>query len=196
MTQPASPDALAHPPADPVETLGRGRWLELKREGRWEYVSRTTRRGAAFILALTDDAEIVFVEQYRTAIKGRCIELPAGIIGDEHGLEDEPIAAAAGRELEEETGYRAAFVEHLLTGPTAGGMSCEQLHLMLATGLTRVHDGGGVEGEDIRVHVVPLAGVDAWLYARMDEGLMVEPRIYAALRFAERHLAGLPLRRR
>jgi ADP-ribose pyrophosphatase len=55
------------------------------------------------------------------------------------------------------------------------------LHLVRVEALTRVHDGGGVAGEDITVHRVPLAGVRDWLDERRRAGLQVEPRIYAAL---------------
>jgi ADP-ribose pyrophosphatase len=175
--------------AESSEILYRGKFLELSREGRWEYVSRTTRRGAAFIVPITDTQEIVLVEQYRVPLKRRCIELPAGIIGDEPGHEHEPIEAAAARELEEETGFRPRHMNHVLTGPTAGGMTCELLHLLIATGLERIHAGGGVEGEEITVHVIPLATIDDWLDKQIAAGMMVEPRIYAGLRFAERMLA-------
>jgi ADP-ribose pyrophosphatase len=169
-----------------IELLHEGRFLRLLRNGHWEYVQRVRARGAAFIVAVTDADEIVLVEQFRVPVQARTIELPAGIIGDEVQFADEAIEAAAARELEEETGFHAARVEHVLTGPTAPGLTTEMLHLLLATGLRRVHEGGGVDNEDITVHVVPLAGVDAWLARKSAEGLQVEPRIYAGLRFAER----------
>ncbi|HEY0913696.1 MAG TPA: DNA mismatch repair protein MutT, partial [Solimonas sp.] len=68
----------------------------------------------------------------------------------------------------------------------AAGLASEQLHLVQVTGLTRVHDGGGVAGEDITVHRVPLAQVHDWLERKRAEGLQVEPRIYAALYFHHR----------
>lgn len=177
-------------PADgPLEILYRGTWLELRREGRWEYVARTTNRGAAFLIAVSDARELVLVEQYRVSLKARCIELPAGIIGDEPGHEHETIEQAAARELEEETGFRPARIERVVSGPTAGGMSCEVLHFFLATGLKRIHAGGGVDGEDITVHVVALDGIADWLEQRSAAGLMLEPRIYAGLWFAERWVA-------
>jgi len=169
-----------------VETLYSGKFLELKNSGNWEYVSRVRARGAAFILAITPKREIVLVEQYRVPLRAQSIELPAGIIGDEAGFEDEGIEAAALRELEEETGFRGARSEHLLTGPSGPGITSEILHLIRAHDLTRVSAGGGVEGENITVHVVPLADVHDWLLAQGRLGKMVEPRIYAGLYFAGR----------
>ena len=167
-----------------IEILHSAKWLVLKREGKWEYVSRVNERGAAFILAVTDAQEIVLVEQYRTAVHANAIELPAGIIGDEAGFEDEAREAAALRELEEETGFRGAHAECVLTGPVAAGLCSERFFLFRATGLTRIHAGGGVEGENITVHVVPLATVREWLEARAAEGKLIDARIHSGLWYA------------
>lgn len=171
---------------EPVETLHVGRHLVLLKEGRWEYVRRTSNRGAVFVAAVTDARELVLVEQHRVPLHARCIELPAGILGDELRHRDEAPEACAARELEEETGYRAARLRVIMSGPVAGGMTSEILYLVAAEGLTRTGRGGGVDGEDIAVHTVPLAGADAWLERRRGEGLLVEPRIYAALYFLAR----------
>jgi ADP-ribose pyrophosphatase len=167
-----------------VEILHAGQWLELKREGQWEYISRVRERGAAFILAITDAREIVLVEQYRTAVHANIIELPAGIIGDESGFENEAGEAAALRELEEETGFRGTLAECLLTGPVAPGFASEKFYLFRATGLTRIHAGGGVEGENITVHLVPLNDIRGWLEARIAEGKLVDSRVHAGLWYA------------
>src|SRR3546814_13638203 len=93
----------------PYTTLFRS-----KREGTWEYVSRSRGIEAAVILAIDEDSDgryILLVAQYRVPLKAQCLELPAGLIGDER--EDENPADAAARELEEETGYRAAIMENL-----------------------------------------------------------------------------------
>jgi ADP-ribose pyrophosphatase len=165
-------------------TLYCGQFLELHRDAHWEYVSRPNARGAAFILAITDADEIVLVEQFRIPLLAQSIELPAGIIGDEPGLEDETVIESALRELEEETGFRATSGELLLHGPTAPGMSSEIIYLVRAFNLTRISAGGGVAGESITPHVIPLASVDHWLREQAAAGKRVEPRIYAGLYFA------------
>lgn len=168
--------------------LYRGKFLELLRQdvagGHWEYVRRTQARGAAVIIAVTDAGELVLVEQTRVPLGGKSIELPAGLVGD--GADDpaEAYEAAALRELLEETGFRAQAARVLTQGPTAAGFSSEMLTFVRATGLVREHPGGGVDGEDITVHLVPLADVPAWVEARRAEGLFIEPRIYAGLWFA------------
>lgn len=166
---------------DKPEVLHRGRFVELVRDGRWEYVRRVNARGAVFVLALTDARELILVEQYRVPVQARTIELPAGIFGDHESSADETPETCARRELEEEAGYRASDARLLISGPVAPGLTNEMLHLVEARGLVRVHAGGGVGGEDITVHVVPLAQVRGWLAQKSATGLLVEPRVYAAL---------------
>jgi ADP-ribose pyrophosphatase len=57
--------------------------------------------------------------------------------------------------------------------------------LFVARGLRRVHAGGGTEHEDIHVHEVPLAEVPAWLQQKAAEGMLIDPKVYAGLYFAE-----------
>lgn len=173
-----------------IETLCEGKFLALRRDGKWEYAERPNARGAAFIVAVTEARELVLVEQYRVPLHARCIELPAGIIGDEAGFADEGIEAAALRELEEETGFRASRAERLISGPVGAGLTSEILHLVRAHDLQRVHAGGGVDGEDITVHVVPLAGIGEWLAGQSRAGVWVEPRVYAGLWFVQNEAAG------
>ena len=88
-----------------------------------------------------------------------CLELPAGLVGDD--VEGEAAEVAAIRELEEETGYRAARMTELGRFYSSPGMVSEGFTLLRAEGLERVGEGGGVEGEEHRVHRVPLAEVPA-----------------------------------
>jgi ADP-ribose pyrophosphatase len=166
-----------------IEELHRGRFLRLVRDRHWEYVTRVNSSGAAFIAALTDQRELLLVEQYRLPLQQRTIELPAGMIGDEAAFANESIEASALRELEEETGYRGTRAEILLSGPVAAGLTSEMLHLVRVHELTRVGPGGGVPGEDITVHQVPLQQIDGWLRSQSAAGLLIEPRVYAALYF-------------
>ena len=165
-----------------IETLYQGKFVKLSKSGTWEYAERVNATGAGFILALTPQRELVLVEQYRVPLQARTIELPAGIIGDE-GHDGEGVEASALRELEEETGFRAARAEILISGPVAPGLASEMMHLVRAHDLVRVGAGGGVDNENITVHVVPLSQIDAWLADKAHHGLLVEPRIYAALYF-------------
>jgi len=167
-----------------IRSLYRGEFLEILRDRHWEYVRRTKASGAVVIIAVTDAAELVLVEQTRIPLHGKSIELPAGLVGDSESFVGEAYETAAQRELLEETGFRASRVEIVTQGPTAAGFSSEMLTLVRARGLVREHEGGGVDGEDITVHLVPLAAVHGWLEARRAEGYFIEPRIYAGLWFA------------
>jgi ADP-ribose pyrophosphatase len=160
------------------ETVWSGRFIEAKRLGKWEYVSRTRGVSAAVILAV-DDGHVLLVEQYRVPIGARCLELPAGLVGDEE--EGEQAAAAAIRELEEETGYRAERAVDLGRYFASPGMSSEGFTLLRAEGLTRAGDGGGVAGEDIEVHRVPLSGLAGFVAARKAAGVAIDSKLLLLL---------------
>ena len=116
--------------------------------------------GAAVILPVLDDGRIVLVEQYRTALGRSILELPAG------GLEPgEDPAESAERELVEETGYRAASIRPLVRFFPAPGITDEEMHVFVATGLT------------------PGA-------PQPDEGEIVETRLLTLEEIRERMLAG------
>lgn len=105
--------------------------------------------GAAVILPILDDGRggrrVVFVANWRFTVGRRLLELPAG------GLEvGEPAIECAARELEEETGYRAASVEPLAEYLTTPGITDELMHAFLATGLTKTRTAHE-EGEEIEV---------------------------------------------
>lgn len=163
------------------ETLFESPWLGLYRIGHWDYVRRPQADAAVGILAITPEHEIVLIEQFRVPVQRRVIEIPAGLVGDEDEFQSESLAETARRELLEETGFRAEVVTKLISTPTSAGMTSEFLHLFHATGLSREHAGGGVGGEEIRVHQVPLAELRQWLAAREAEGLAIDFKIHAAL---------------
>lgn len=140
-------------------TAWQGRFIAAKTRGKWEFVSRTRGIKAAVILAVDADDQVILVEQFRVPLGRPCIELPAGLIGDEAGTEGEDPIAAAMRELEEETGFRAARMELVGEFYSSPGMVSESFTLLRAHGLERVGPGGGTADEDIIVHRVPLAGI-------------------------------------
>lgn len=171
-------------PADagtPVETLYQGHWLRLCKRGHWEFAERTNPAGAVIVIAVTPADELLFVEQYRVPIQARTIEMPAGLVGDVQGQENEGIQLAARRELEEETGWRCGRVEFLHQGPSSAGMSTEMIAFVRAFELSRVGAGGGDETEDIVVHEVPRAAAGTWLFARAAAGYSIDPKLFAGL---------------
>ncbi|MBN1889979.1 MAG: NUDIX hydrolase [Thermoflexales bacterium] len=83
--------------------------------------------GAVAVVALDDDDYVLLIKQYRYAVGQVLIELPAGVL--EPG--EDPQACAA-RELEEETGCRAAVFEPLVTIYPSPGYTTEIIHLFIA----------------------------------------------------------------
>ena len=66
----------------PLETVWQGKYISALKRGRWEYVSRTGSTNAVVILA-EHDGRVILIEQYRVPVGGICLELPAGLVGDE-----------------------------------------------------------------------------------------------------------------
>lgn len=161
------------------EIVWQGQFITVKRRGRWEYVGRARGIRAAVILAIDEANHVLLVEQFRVPLGRNCIELPAGLIGDEDDGEDE--LAAACRELEEETGFRAARLEEIGCFYSSPGMVSESFVLFHATGLTRIHDGGGTDSENITVHRVALDGLASFLEGKRREGCGVDVRMLLLL---------------
>ncbi|HEY8585941.1 MAG TPA: NUDIX hydrolase [Rhodanobacter sp.] len=181
-------DSSSPIPADadaPVETLYEGRWLSLRKRGRWEYAERNNPGGAVIILAVTPADKVLFVEQYRVAILQNTIEMPAGLVGDQPGQSGESVLLAAQRELEEETGYRCKRVEFVHRGPSSSGMSTEMIAFVRAWDLEKVGPGGGDETENIVVHEVPRSEAGDWLFARAAAGYSIDPKLFAGLWFID-----------
>jgi ADP-ribose pyrophosphatase len=155
-----------------------GRFIQVKKLGRWEFVSRTRGVSAAVILAM-HEGKAILVEQYRVPIGARCLELPAGLVGDQD--EGEDVEEAAIRELEEETGYRAERLVNLGRFHASPGMSSEGFTLLRADEVAKVGEGGGVEGEDIEVHLVPLAQVPDFVEARREAAVAIDVKLLLLL---------------
>ena len=165
------------------EILAQGRFMRLAKKGTWEYAERNNASGAVVIVAVTDEGKLILIEQHRVPVDCPVIELPAGLVGDIPGEEDEAWETAARRELLEETGYLAKKVKQVAGGPISAGFSNEMISLFVAKGLKKIEAGGGVEGEDIRIHEISVSRVPAWLRKKEREGMMVDPKVFAGLFF-------------
>ncbi len=160
--------------AEPEITVWEGKFIATKTRGRWEYVSRTRGMKAAVILAV-EDGYVLLVEQWRVPLGRPCIELPAGLVGDHEEGEDPLIAA--GRELEEETGWRADTLTDLGEYYSSPGVISESFTLVRATGLTQIGEGGGVEGEGIAPHRVALPDLPDFIAAKRAEGCAIDMKV-------------------
>ena len=106
-------------------------------------------RGAAAIVPLLSEGEVILVRQYRYAVSAELLEIPAGTL--EPGEEPEDCAK---RELEEETGYRCQAIAKVLECFVAPGYSTEKIHIYLAKGLTKTRTKTE-EDENITVESFP-----------------------------------------
>lgn len=134
---------MIHDEVQPVEILQSevaysGRvWAIVKdrfRLGNQEIVRDYLQHmGAVAVVAVDDEERVLTISQYRHPVGARMVEIPAGLLDDF----DEDPAAAAARELLEESGYVANSYETLIDICTTPGSSSETLRIYLATGLTR-----------------------------------------------------------
>ena len=147
----------------------QGKYITAKTRGRWEYVGRPRNIRAAVILAVDEDDHVLLVEQYRVPLGRPCIELPAGLIGDEDDFEGEDPLVAAGRELVEETGYRADVLEDLGTFWSSPGMVSESFTLVRASQLAKVGEGGA------------LSDIVAFTAAKRADGCGIDVRVLLLL---------------
>ena len=164
----------------PPETMRAGKFVRLMRRGKWEYASRTNNIGAVVILA-EHDGKVILVEQPRVPPDRRCIELPAGLVGDEDP--DATVEATAIKELEEETGFTAERIERLGEFYASPGMVSEGFTLVRAHGVRRVGEGGGTEHEEIIVHLVARADIPNFLEQKRADGFGIDVKLLIFLTY-------------
>ena len=111
------------------------------------------------VIAVTTDEQLVLVRQFRHGSERFSLEIPGGII-DPH--ETDPAAAAA-RELREETGYEADRIEQIGVMNPNPALFTNRCSVFLATGCQRVAELAMDPGEDIEVVTVPVAELDGMI---------------------------------
>lgn len=155
-----------------------GEYLRIVRDGRWEFVERCGGVHAVVIIA-EHDGKVVLVEQARVPLGGRkCIEMPAGLVGDE---DDKGVEETAIKELEEETGFTADHIEVIGEFFSSPGMVAEGFTLVRARGLRRVGEGGGNDHEEIEVHLVPRDDIPAFVERKRAEGCAIDTKMLLLL---------------
>jgi ADP-ribose pyrophosphatase len=156
------------------ELMCEGKFVRLLKRGRWEYASRARNINAVVVLA-EHDGKMILIDQPRVGPDCRCVELPAGLDGDE-----DPAATperTALKELEEETGFTADRVERLGEFYASPGMLSESFTLVRAHGVRKIGEGGGDENEDINVHLIDRADIPNFLEQKRAEGFGVDVKL-------------------
>jgi ADP-ribose pyrophosphatase len=138
---------------------------------------------AASDAAVTPASEMLFVRQFRAPVGQLLLEVPAGTLDLHNGVTEEPQSAAE-RELEEETGLRAATWRHLRSFFTAPGFTSERMELYLALGLSEAGPGARTPDEDEAIEAVRLTIAEAAEAVR--RGAIVDAKSLVAIAAAER----------
>jgi ADP-ribose pyrophosphatase len=137
------------------------RRLLARRDGGVEAREVIVHPGSVVILPLLDDGRMVLIRNTRFSIERTLWELPAGTRDP-----NEPVHECAARELEEETGYRAAQLTSLLDFYPAPGVSNERMHAFVATGLTPTRQALDATEQ---IEVFPLAPAEVLRMVRAGE---------------------------
>ncbi len=165
---------------EPPKIEWQGKYIRIVTRGDWEFVERCGGVSAVVILA-EHDGKIILIEQSRVPLGGRkCLELPAGLVGDE---DDKGVEETAVKELEEETGFTAQRVERLGDFHASPGMVSESFTLVRAHGVTRSGEGGGTEHEDIKVHLVARADIPNFVEQKRAEGFAIDVKLLLFLNY-------------
>jgi ADP-ribose pyrophosphatase len=158
-----------------MKTVFEGDHLNVLERDEWQFVERKKAKEAVAVIAVTDDGKLVLTEQFRQPVNSRVIDFPAGLVGDDEGTDDP--RETARKELEEETGYTCESVELLAKGPSSAGITSEIVSIYRAQGVQRAGEGGGVGGEEIAVHAIPLKDLSGWLHKKESEGALVDLKL-------------------
>lgn len=156
-----------------TRTALRDRWIDVTadavRDGRGNVLDpfyTLSYPDWVHVVAITPADELVLVRQYRHGAQARTLELPAGAIDPA----DADPAAAAARELREETGHTAPAFRDLGALSPNTATHRNRAHTVLALDAAATHPTAHEAGEDITVELWPLARV----LAGLGEGLIAQ----------------------
>lgn len=139
------------------------------------------------MLGITPQGYVPVLRQWRVPCQAWVWELPAGLCD----VADEQPQQSAQRELIEETGYASGELHLLFTGTVSPGLTDELYNAFLCLELERTAEGGGVGGEKIEVHMLPLWELKRFLLAEAAAGRLVDAKIMTHLMLAIDKLGAL-----
>ncbi len=163
------------------EMVYRGKVLNLRRDEVMTVSGKPSIReivehgGGVALVAVTDKGKVIMERQFRKPLERVVLEIPAGKLEDG----EDPLSAA-GRELAEETGYRAEKIEYLTKYYPSVGYCQEALYMYLCTGLTK---GQTDLDEDEAIDIYEYSFEE--LYDMIDRGELEDGKTMAALLAAQ-----------
>jgi ADP-ribose pyrophosphatase len=167
--------------------LYQGKFLRLVQSNGWEYVERGSALKTDVIAVLPiyrveGYISTRLVSQYRPALDKHVISLVAGLVDV-----NETHEKAARRELLEEAGLVSDDLVYVGEFPSSSGLTNETVHVFLAFNCQPTLDSNWKpdEEEGITVHPVPLSGLHNFLTVKRAEGMLIDAKIYPAVRFYE-----------
>lgn len=132
-------------------------------------------RGAVAIVPILDEDTVILVHQYRTAVGGPLLEIPAGTREP-----NEDITLCASRELGEEINYHPGRIYKLFESFMAPGYTSELIHTFLALDLTPV-EGHTDDDEFLEIVRMPLQeAIDLIGKGEIRDGKSIGGLLYAA----------------
>ncbi len=137
--------------------------------------------GAAAVVALLDDGQVLLERQFRYPLGRSFIEIPAGKLDPG----EDPLACAQ-RELMEETGHSASSWQHLGRFHNAIGCSDEKIELYLARGLRLEAAARTDAGEVLEVFSAPWQQLLEWIRT----GEVTDAKTVIGAHWLERILSG------
>lgn len=132
--------------------IHEGKFLNFRSVNEYEYVERKNRQDVVFIVAITENDELVMILNTRPPLGRPSLEFPAGLID-----KGEHFTTAGVRELKEETGYGGELYETFDAAASLGGLTNEMVYSTMFRNATKISEQDLDENEQIKIVLIPIS---------------------------------------